>query len=113
MGLFDGTLLERPVLCERCGEDVKVCDCPPPDVPPHLQLLKIRIEKRKRGKTMTIISGFTGSTVQLRETLSELKTQCGAGGAVTGNDIELQGEQIEKVSKILSLRGYRIEGQKR
>jgi translation initiation factor 1 len=113
MGLFDGTRLERPVLCERCGKDVKLCGCLPPDVPPDRQLLKLRIEKRKRGKTVTVISGFTGSATQIRETFSELKTQCGAGGAIDGEQVELQGDQVEKASKVLSLRGYRIDGQKR
>jgi translation initiation factor 1 len=113
MGLFDGTLLERPVLCERCGKDVKLCGCPPPDISPDQQVLKIRSEKRKRGKTVTVVSGFTGSATQIRETLSDLKTLCGAGGAIDGEVVELQGDHVEKASKILSSRGYGIEGQKR
>ncbi len=110
MGFFDGTPLERPVLCERCGKDAKVCDCPPPDVPPAKQSLKVRLDKRKRGKLVTVISGFRCSVSQLHETLSALKTQCGAGGSLDEQNIELQGDHTARVPQLLVNRGYRVQG---
>lgn len=117
MGLFDGTSLERPVLCERCGSDSKVCKCPPlpkavVDIPPEKQLLKVRAEKRKRGKLVTVISGFTCATPQLQQTLSHLQSQCGAGGTIDEHNIELQGDHCERVPNLLIARGYRIQGMK-
>ena len=116
MGLFDGTALERPVVCERCGRDVKLCDCPPLQagqpaplpVAPSRQRLKIGLEKRKRGKLMTVVSGFSGSEAQLRELLSELKQSCGAGGTVVEQCLEIQGEQQTRVRNALLAKGYQV-----
>ena len=115
MGLFDGTSLERPVLCEQCGSDVKHCKCPPVpkaivDTPPEKQLLKVRLEKRKRGKLVTVISGFTCVSSQLQQTLSHLQSQCGAGGSIDQQNIELQGDHTARVPTLLIARGYRIHG---
>lgn len=109
MGLFDGTSLERPVLCDRCGQDVKVCRCPPVDVPPEKQTLKVRVEKRKRGKLVTVVAGFSCSNEQLQSTLSRLQTQCGAGGCVAESKLELQGDHTERLPTLLRSFGYRIK----
>ena len=109
MGLFDGTILERPVTCERCGKDLKVCRCPPVDTLPEKQILTIRLEKRRKGKVVTVIDGFDCSESQLRETLSALQSQCGSGGSVAESAIELQGDHVAKLPKLLTTRGYRIK----
>jgi translation initiation factor 1 len=108
MGLFDGTPLARPVLCEQCGQDIKLCGCPPPDTPPDKQQLKIRLEKRKRGKIVTVIAGFTCSTAQCHALLTSLKNECGAGGCVEGQLIELQGDHLARLPASLRARGYRV-----
>lgn len=117
MGLFDGTALERPVTCDQCGGDAKLCQCPPPvaavaDTPPEKQTLKVRLEKRKRGKLVTVISGFDCSSAQLQGTLSHLQSQCGAGGSIDQQQIELQGDHTARVPDLLTARGYRIQGLK-
>ncbi len=117
MGLFDGTSLERPVICEQCGGDIKLCKCPPivppvADVPPEKQSLKVRVEKRKRGKLVTVISGFTCAAAQTQQTLSHLQSQCGAGGCVDQQNIELQGDHAARVPALLVARGYRVQGYK-
>lgn len=117
MGLFDGTALERPVLCATCGGDVKLCKCPPvieaeADTPPAMQLLKVRVDRRKRGKLVTVISGFSCLTSQLQQTLSHLQSQCGAGGTIDEQNIELQGDHTARVPSLLVARGYRVQGMK-
>ncbi len=118
MGLFDGTALERPVLCDRCQQELRACNCPALDTPPTDQLLKIRTEKRKRGKLVTVVAGFHCSDNQLQEVLSYLKTQCGAGGTVCQpsdglSSIELQGEHPLRIADLLSARGYRLAKSKK
>lgn len=115
MGLFDGTALERPVLCDQCDQDVKTCGCPPPQnqeaeprVEPAKQLLKIRIEKRKRGKLMTVIAGFRGPHNQRQDLLTELKDLCGAGGTLADGNIEVQGSHQSRIRQFLETRQYRI-----
>ena len=112
MGLFDGTALERPVLCERCSQELRVCKCPPLDTPAAKQSLKIRLDKRKRGKLITVVTGFHCSDNQIKETLASLKSQCGAGGTVEGADIELQGDHMQRIPDLLTALGYRIQGRK-
>ena len=117
MGLFDGTSLERPVLCEQCGGDRKLCKCPPRskpvvETPPEKQSLKVRLDKRKRGKLVTVISGFTCVATQLQQTLSHLQSHCGAGGSINEQNIELQGDHTARVPSLLIARGYRVQGTK-
>ncbi len=112
MGLFDGTALERPVLCDRCHQIVSLCKCPPLDTPAQRQSLKIRLDKRKRGKLVTVISGFHCSEIQIQETMSFLKSQCGAGGSIEMDNIELQGDHTQRIPDLLIAQGYRIQGRK-
>ncbi len=106
MGLFDGTVLERPVLCDRCHAELTICKCPPLDTPASKQSLKIRLEKRKRGKLVTVVNGFHCSEMQMAELLSALKSQCGSGGTIDGECIELQGDHTHRIREILIGRGY-------
>ena len=115
MGLFDGTALERPVLCERCGADVKVCQCAPLDnkaaeveLAPDKQRLKVRVEKRKRGKIVTVVAGFTGSLSQRQEVLTQLKNHCGAGGTIDAGNLEIQGDHAQRIRKPLENLGFKI-----
>jgi translation initiation factor 1 len=115
VGLFDGTALERPVICEQCGGDSKLCECVPvepatevPETEPSKQRLKIRVEKRKRGKLMTVVSGFEGSASQRRQVLVDLKNEVGAGGTLTDTQVEIQGDHIQRVAKKLEQLGFRI-----
>ena len=112
MGLFDGTALELSVLCERCNADARLCKCPPLDTPTAKQSLKIRLDKRKRGKLITVVSGFHCSEKQMIETLNMLKSQCGAGGTVDQGNIELQGDHTQRIGDLLIERGYRVKGRK-
>jgi translation initiation factor 1 len=115
MGLFDGTPLERPVVCERCGEPEATCRCDPvaePELrtPPERQQVRLAIEKRKRGKSVTVVRGLADEGEHLSEVLVALKSSCGAGGTVKEGEIEIQGRQLERVRDVLTQRGYRVTG---
>ncbi len=116
MGLFDGTPLENAVLCTRCGQALKHCQCPPleddpaansPSLPPDRQRLKVKVEKRRRGKLVTVISGFQGSQQELQQLLTELKNHCGAGGTVAAQTLEIQGDQQQRLTAVFASKGYR------
>jgi translation initiation factor 1 len=111
-GLFDGTPLERPVTCERCGHALAECTCPrnaAGDVRlPADQPLRIRREKR-RGKVVTVIAGFDAAATDLRGILSSLKSACAAGGTINDDCIEVQGDQRERAMAMLKEMGYPVK----
>lgn len=114
MGLFDGTPLERAVVCERCGADARVCGCSADspqlvDVPPAKQPLRVSLEKRKRGKVVTLIAGLTGSVAQNKQLLKALKDDCGAGGSLEAGLIELQGDHRQRIAVCLRNHGYPVQ----
>ncbi len=109
-GLFDGTPLERPVTCEACEKSLDVCRCPRNAlgevVLPQQQKVRIRREKRKNGKTVTVITGIDPIAFDLQAILRQLKTACAAGGAVASDAIEIQGDHREKVMTMLRDLGF-------
>ncbi len=60
------------------------------------------------GKTVTLVSGFTGIGLPEKEHLAKkMRAACGCGGTVKDGDIEIQGDQRETVARILSEAGFR------
>ena len=60
------------------------------------------------GKTVTVISGFTGISQAEKEQLArEMQKACGAGGTVKEGRIEIQGDKREEVACILTKAGFR------
>src|SRR5690606_1429246 len=113
MGLFDGTPLERPVVCETCGQLLAECTCPPSAevrTPVQQQTARLAVEKRKNGKVVTIVRGLADEGDHLSEVLSVLKSQCGAGGSVQDGELEIQGRQVDRVKAALEAQGYHVRG---
>jgi translation initiation factor 1 len=60
------------------------------------------------GKTVTIVTGFTGIGLPEKEALcKKMRNACGCGGTVKDGDIEIQGDQREKIAQILAAAGFR------
>lgn len=113
MRLFEGTQFDRPPKCDVCGELEEDCQCPPPEperVPPEKQRLRVQVEKRKRGKMVTVIRGLQELPNHRAELLTELKNSVGAGGTVKDDELEIQGDHAVRVRDFLGSKGYRIQG---
>jgi translation initiation factor 1 len=108
-GLFAGTPLERPVTCERCEKPLAQCACPRTAsgkiTLPKDQHVRVRREKR-RGKLVTVISGLDASATDLQALAKELRTKFGAGGTVSGETIEVQGDHRDRLVELFQARGY-------
>jgi translation initiation factor 1 len=67
----------------------------------------IRQTAHRGGKTVTVVTGFTGIGLAEKETLAkEMQKVCGAGGTVKEGRIEIQGDQREAVARILTNAGF-------
>ena len=111
MRLFEGTEFDRPPRCDACEELLADCQCPPPgepEVPAEQQILKLAVEKRKKGKVVTVIRGLAQGNSHA-ELLTALKSACGAGGTIqTGPTIEIQGDHEVRIRRLLETRGFPI-----
>ena len=60
------------------------------------------------GKTVTIVTGFIGIGLPEKEQLAKkMRNACGCGGTVKDGEIEIQGDQREKIAQILTEAGFR------
>ena len=70
---------------------------------------KIRVAREvagRGGKGVTVITGLPLTAVELEELAGRLKRSCGAGGAVRGDRIEIQGEHRDRLVAELVKLGY-------
>ena len=112
MRLFAGTQFDRPPRCERCGELEETCKCPPappPRIPPSEQTAKLSVEKRQKGKLVTIVSGLPDEGNDLGQLLTQLKTTCGTGGTIKDGRLEIQGDHLKRVREALLGLGFRVK----
>jgi len=63
-------------------------------------------KKHRKGKKATIIKGIEEDDVKLKALCKELKTMCGVGGSVKDGEIIIQGDQRQRVLKLLHDKGY-------
>jgi len=73
------------------------------------QVIKIYTDKRRYGKTVTIIEGFDPKDVNLKDMARALRKKTASGGTVKDGRIELQGDQRDKARKFLESQGYTVE----
>ncbi len=113
--LFAGTPLDRPPTCERCGLPKSDCACPPVEmqkaiVPPGKQTATLRTEKRNKGKLVTVVRGLAAADNDLPSLLTRLKSACGAGGSIDGDELVIQGDHVARLKALLAELGYRLRG---
>ena len=72
--------------------------------------LVCKFEKKGRnGKPVTLIEGFEGSDDELKNISKKIKTTLGIGGSEKDGIIVIQGDNRDKIMKILQDMGYKTK----
>jgi translation initiation factor 1 len=74
------------------------------------QKLKVLIDRKQRkGKEVTLVTGFVGTDDDLKLLGKTLKSKCGGGGAVKDGEIMIQGNHFQKVYDLLIADDYKVK----
>ena len=95
-------------LCAQCQRKIGACVCGK-DKPRSIGDGIARIHKESKGrggKIVTIIDGLPEEQKKMKELCKQLKRKCGAGGAVKGYVIEIQGDKRNICKNLLEDLGY-------
>jgi len=85
-------------------------DAPEPQPAVAPDELRVVIDRKgRKGKTATIVEGFTCSDQEVAEIASSLKSKLGTGGSSRGGEILIQGDYASKVAQLLKASGYKVK----
>ena len=86
-------------------------DAPAPAAPkPAASRPFMRLEKRAKGKAVTVIGGYGLPPDAWVDLARALKSACGVGGTATADGLELQGDCRDRARALLAARGMWSHG---
>lgn len=91
-------------VCQKCGLPKELCVCE--TIAKEAQRIRIKKDKRKFGKIITVISGIDPKQINIKEIAKKLKSKFACGGTVKNNTIELQGDHVSKTKQELINLGF-------
>jgi len=119
--MSDSTLVystESGRICPECGRPQKKCTCKNrKSKAEHREaadgMIRIKREvKGRKGKTVTMISGFQETDAELKKIASQMKNRCGTGGSVKDGVIMIQGDHRETLKAELMKQGFQVKNRK-
>lgn len=80
------------------------------DTPYGSQTIRVELDRKQRkGKNVTLLSGFVLTPASLGDIAKRLKARCGSGGTVKDGAIEIQGDHRETVAGELAKLGFKVK----
>lgn len=105
-----GKATDRVVYSEFGTANTNVTERAVRDLPPEKQDLRVQVSRKgRKGKSVTLITGFIHKPETLEALAKKLKAQCGSGGTVKDSTVEIQGEHAAKVVSLLTKQGYKAK----
>ena len=100
-------------LCPQCHRAVSECVCGkdrPASAGSSDGVVRLHRETKGRGgKAVTLVKGLPLAPAELKALAKKLKQQCGVGGALKDDIIEIQGDQREILKTSLEKMGYTVK----
>jgi translation initiation factor 1 len=94
-------------ICPKCGLPKEICVCE--EIAREQQNITIAVDKRRYGKTMTVVDGLNPHDLDMNALVSNLKSICACGGTIKEGRIELQGDHRTKVKDALEKLGFAVD----
>ena len=106
---------ESGKICPSCQKPVSECTCKKkkPKFQTNIKIdgiVRVQREvKGRKGKTVTIISGFQINADEIKSLSTQLKRRCGTGGSVKDGVIIIQGDHRDTLVAELKNRGFKAK----
>lgn len=103
--------INQPDRCTQCQNPISKCSCKSKQNVLQTkkgELISIKLDKKaRRGKLVTVATGFSLGPVELEKLAAALKKTCGSGGTAKDGQIEIQGDHRDKLLAELGAMGYK------
>jgi translation initiation factor 1 len=94
-------------ICPVCGLPKELCVCE--SIAKESQQITVGVVKKKFGKKHTIITGLSGTDLNLKDLTKRLKNKFACGGTVKKEQIDLQGDHRKQIVDVLVDLGFNKE----